>query len=78
MNTKILIVLVVIVIALLGVVYFSSEKGDDQNSMENSNQSPANGTAIDTTSAINADIENIDLGDVDTEFQEIDQDLNSL
>jgi len=76
MNTKILIALVVIVLALLGVIYFSAEKAGYQsvNDVGGNDQTPAE----DSTAAINSEIENIDLGDVDAEFKQIDQDLNSL
>lgn len=77
MTKNTLIVVVVIVLALLAIVYFRVQKPVDyepQPVRTSTSPSPAD----DTTAAINNDLGEIDLGDIDGEFDAIDSDLNSL
>lgn len=69
-----LIIIAVIVLALLGIVYYMTQKPDDYSVAP----VPQNTVPQDNTAAINNDVEAIDLGDVDMEFKSIDSDLNSL
>ena len=69
MNKNILIGIVVIAVILVGVWIFLQQGTETQQE----SQAPA-----DTTSSIQADLDALDLGDVDAEFESIDQDLNSL
>ena len=63
-----LIVLVIIVLALLGIVYYKSQMSEPAPIV----QEP------DDTAAIQEDLAEVDLGDLDAEFSGIDSDLNSL
>lgn len=82
MSKNILIAIIVIVAAaVIGfVVWFiqSSQaptvpSGNSYGVKINSSES-----AADTITAVNAEIENIDIGDLDKEFKNIDADLQSL
>lgn len=74
MNKNILIVIVVIAALVLAGVWFWSR----QSSAPSQTQQPTSQEPSDTTGSIQADLESLDLGDVDKEFQVIDADLNSL
>lgn len=72
MNKNILIIAVaVVVIALAGWLWY--QKGYAPATEQETSQEQS-----DTTSSIQADLEALDLGDLDAEFESIDQDLNSL
>ena len=65
---NIIIILIILAILLLGVFYFlDMNQPDLQSELED-----------DTTASIEADLDEVDLGDLDKEFESIDQDLNSL
>lgn len=74
MNKNILIVIVVVAVLVLAGVWFWSR----QSSAPSQTQQPLTQESSDTTASINADLNALDLGDVDKEFQDIDTDLNSL
>jgi hypothetical protein len=73
MNSKktILIVAALIVIAVIVYVVYQRDRGLQVD------YSPATQES-DTSSAITQDLEGVDLGDIDKEFQDIDKELNSL
>lgn len=78
-NHKLLFILVLAVLLLVGVIYYSGNKRsgvDYQTKPQSMNPTPK--LADDNTAAISSDIESVDLGDIDQEFAEIDRDLNSL
>ena len=69
MNKKLLIAIIVIILAAAGIWWWRS-------------QAPAtpSGEAAgnDDTATISQELETVDLGDLDKEFQSIDADLNAL
>lgn len=66
----IIIVLVILAVLVIWLVSKTSAPGGPADADEILGQ--------DTTSAINEQLESLDLGDLDAEFQEIDADLNQL
>lgn len=74
MNKNILIVSAAVVVLVLAGIWFWSK----QSSAPSQTQQPSSQEPSDTTGSINADLEALDLGDVDKEFQGIDVDLNTL
>ncbi len=74
MNKNILIILAVVLVAVIGIVVWLFQ-GQTRPVSESGVESA--GTA-DETAAIQGEIESIDLGDLEKEFQSIDADLNSL
>ena len=78
-KTILLIVLVVAAAALVGIVYYATTGvSENMNQPAAQNPSQETGQTVDSDTSINADLENVDLGNVDGEFQSIDQDINSL
>ena len=79
MNKKILL-LIVVLIVIVGVAIWLWKAGPSYAPTLPS----GNGTPItpvipdDTTSAVVEELDTLDLGDLDTEFQTIDQDLQGL
>ncbi|OHA68252.1 MAG: hypothetical protein A3A27_00210 [Candidatus Wildermuthbacteria bacterium RIFCSPLOWO2_01_FULL_47_18] len=73
MNKTILIVVGVAVLVLAGIWFWSQQSSAPSQAQQPSSQEPS-----DNTASINADLEALDLGDVDKEFQGIDADVNSL
>ena len=72
------VVILLIVVAVVGIVVWRMQSGYIiPPTGEPATASPTV-TLNDSTSAINQSLENIDVGDLDKEFQEIDSDLNSL
>ena len=73
MNNKIIILIVIIVLAVLGYVY--------QDKLM-TYFGPATKVEItvpgDTTEVINTEVQNIDIGDLDSDFESIDNDINTL
>ena len=94
MNKNVLIgVAVLVVIVVLFVVFQSSGptfEGELEQQLQSSIEQPSDSVAdpesntvesnssSDTTDALEQDLAEIDLGDLDADFFEIDQDLNSL
>jgi len=68
---KPIIIIIVAIIAILAVLWIFGQAPIAP-------EIPLDGTQDDTTSAVAEDIENLDLGDIDSEFEVIDQDLESL
>ncbi|MDP3727613.1 MAG: hypothetical protein Q8R35_03165 [bacterium] len=70
MNKKLLIAIIVIVLAAAALWWWQS----------NAPATPSAGETVgsDDTAAISQELETVDLGDVDKEFQAIDADLDSL
>jgi len=69
MNKTFLIILAIIILLLAGIwlwTYKASAPSSQQI------------TPTDATSVINKDLQNIDTGDLDQEFQDIDKNLQSL
>lgn len=75
MNTKLILVAVLGIGAFAGLLFwiYSQEDPTIDNWPRISQQQPQDSTAV-----IQADLQDIDLGDLDKEFQEIDQELNTL
>lgn len=71
MNKNTIIIVVVIVAVILGGVWWWLQRGTTEG--QPSTQAPS-----DTTGSIQTDLNNLDLGDLDKEFQNVDADLNSL
>ena len=79
MNKNILIAIIVIVAAVvIGFVVWFIQSSQAPTVpvplVEDASKSAAN----DAVSAVNSEIENIDIGDLDKEFQDIDADFQSL
>lgn len=64
-----------VVVGILALIYLNTSEGP-----KTGRQSPrsSQSSSSDSTAAINADVENLNLGDVDSEFTDIDADINSL
>lgn len=73
MKNKALIVVLLVVVVLVVVYLLLSQRGYVPAVPEVG--APA---ADDTTAVINQGLEGVDLGDLDAEFQAIDQELNNL
>ena len=65
MNKKTLIILIIAALILIGLWIWQKP------------EAPAETTA-DTTAVINKELESLDVGDLEKEFQSIDADLNTL
>lgn len=79
MNKNILIAIIVIVAAVvIGFVVWFIQSSQAPTVpvplVEDASKSAAN----DAVSAVNSEIENIDIGDLDKEFQDVDADFQSL
>ncbi|MDP3014926.1 MAG: hypothetical protein Q8N28_00660 [bacterium] len=77
----VLIIGVVVILIGLGVWYWQSQEEKIITPPATVPTAPATAPATvkeDSTSAINQELDNIDVGDLDKEFQAIDTDLNSL
>ncbi len=72
---KKIISIIVLVIIIVGVAYLYVNYSTSPKEESKVNQVD---TRVDTTANINRAIENIDLGDLDKEFQVIDSELESL
>lgn len=70
------IIAIVIIIAALGIWYFVSQK-ETAVSPTVPTVSETTG-APDTTGAINADLEGIDVGDIDGDIQSLESDIQGL
>ncbi|MBI1984645.1 MAG: hypothetical protein HYS60_00855 [Candidatus Wildermuthbacteria bacterium] len=71
MNTKIVIGIVILLLLALGLWWW-------QSGNLVSLQGPATQGPNDTTGTIQQDLNSLDLGDLDAEFQEIDSNINQL
>lgn len=84
-SKTVLIILAVIIIAIIAVVWWQVEKkeppvseiGPTEVPTDVSPEVPA-GTLEDTTPVINQELQSINTGDLEKEFQQIDKDLNNL
>lgn len=73
MNNKIIFLIVIIVLAILGYVY------QDRLGTYFSPTTKVEITVpTDTTEVINTDVQNINVGDLNKDFESIDKDINSL
>lgn len=76
MNKNVLIIiLVVVVLVILGVIFF---RPGTPVTAPTTGETPGATLSPDSTGAINQELESVDLGNLDAEFQSIDSDLNSL
>ncbi len=75
-NYQLLLLLVVIILALFGIVYYATVP--KSSSIRSDTMQDSKTTPSDTTSAINDDLQKLDVGEIDSQFQDIDRDLNSL
>ena len=73
MNNKIIFLIVIVVLSVLGYVY--------QDKL-GTYFAPTTKVEItvpsDTTEVINTEVQNIDIGDIDSDFESIDKDINTL
>lgn len=77
-NSKILIIGAAIILIGLGIWYSQTQKGKIVAPSVNAPEAGQSITKEDSTSALNQELDSIDIGDLDKEFQTIDSDLNSL
>ena len=80
-NLIVLIIGVVVVLVGLGIWYWQSQEKEIVAPSVNIPALPETISPImkeDSTSAINQELNSVDVGDLDKEFQTIDADLNSL
>lgn len=73
----VLIIGVVVILVGLGIWYWQSQEEEIVAPSAAIPTAPAT-VKEDSTSAINQELNSIDVGDLDKEFQAIDSDLNSL
>jgi hypothetical protein len=76
MNKKTFILIVVIVVAAIIIVWWYTQTPTTQAPTEG--PSGVIAPPADTTSEISKELESVDVGDVDKEFQQIDGELNTL
>lgn len=74
MKSKTGIIIAIIVIAALGYWYWS---GKETPSVSAPTTATINETA-DTTADISTDVQNINVGDLNSDFEAIDKDINTL
>jgi predicted negative regulator of RcsB-dependent stress response len=73
MTKKIYIIIaVVVVIAIAGFAWWSTMKKEEAPEMRGAAES------VDTTDAIQKDISNINVGNVETEFKGVDETIKAL
>ena len=72
MKKTLLIIIIVLALTAISVWWWTSRSAPSLPSLEP--EAPGS----DTTSAIESELQNIDLGDLDAEFQNLDADINSL
>jgi len=83
MNKKV-VTIVVAVLIVGALAFWLSKRGSEIPGTTGGKTPVLNGTTGegatggDTTGEINAEIESIDVGDIDSEFKDIDADLNNL
>lgn len=82
-NTNIFIALAVITLLLVGVVYYANHQKESSYTATpppspSSALPPSADASADDTASINTDLEQIDAGNVEGEFTDIDRDINSL
>lgn len=71
-----IITIVILALVLLGIIYYRAQKPVDSGpAPAQTSTSPG---PSDSPAAINRDLDEIDLGDLDPEFQDIDADVSSL
>ena len=74
------VILIVVAVVLLGlVIYFATRSkapGDLYGGESQSLPPPLEGS--DNSAAINQELQSVDLGDLESEFQSIDSELNNL
>jgi multidrug resistance efflux pump len=81
-----LIIIAVVIILVLAIAWWQMGGGEEpamtdlENAEVPTNVSPEvpEGTLEDTTPVIQQELESIDTGDLEKEFEQIDQDLNNL
>ena len=81
MNKNILIGIVVLIIVFLGAWWWMSQSGAPAYAPTTGQEAPgavAPALEPDNTARIEQDVNSVDPGNLDTEFQSIDQDLGTL
>jgi cell division protein FtsN len=85
-SKTVLIIVAVVIVAIIAVIWWQmggkkespvSKMGPTEVPTDVSPEVPA-GTLEDTTPVINQELQSIDTGDLEKEFQQIDKDLNNL
>lgn len=75
-NKKTLWIIIAVAVVVAGLAWYFSAMQVDSPQLPVPTPTPEVEAQLD--SQLNTEVENIDLGDLDTEFKEIDNDLNSL
>lgn len=73
MKKNLIIIIAVIILLVVAVWYWQSQGPTSQNAPVSEGSA-----SDDTTTAIDQDLRDIDLGNLDQDFQSIDADLNNL
>lgn len=73
MNNKIIILIVIIALAVLGYVY-----QDKLGTYFTPTTKVEITVPADTTEVINTEVQNINIGDLNKDFESIDKDINTL
>lgn len=72
-------ILIIAILAIVGVIFWMFKSKPNTPEMESITTKTTQNQADDTgISAINKDIDSIDIGSTDQEFKNIDTDLNAL
>lgn len=84
-SKKALVIIVVLVLLLAALWLFRSlpgqqelNKNQESENPDTANEESLNGDSDDSADAINDDLEGIDVGDLEREFEDIDSELNNL
>ena len=74
------IILIVVAVVLLGlVIYFVTKSGAPETGLYGRESAPPPALeGSDNSSAINQELQGVNLGDLESEFQSIDSELNNL
>ncbi len=79
LSITLTVVAILLVVAVVGIVVFRMQSGYIAPSTDSPVSTPPPGeTPADSTSEINKTIDEVDLGNLEVEFQAVDSDLNSL
>ncbi|OIO48908.1 MAG: hypothetical protein AUJ39_01840 [Parcubacteria group bacterium CG1_02_42_13] len=77
-SITITVVVLLLVVAIVGIVIWQMQSNYTPPTGEPVATPPPSETPSDSTTQINQSLDDVDLGNLDQEFQQIDADLNSL